>query len=92
MSLIYGSRQQDKLMFYPNYIQYWIKFIRFVYKDYISAYKELLAKGNHSMLYISRIRIIATEDYKALNELSPKYLQDMIDKGDCDYNLHALLP
>ncbi len=46
---------------------------RFVYKEYVSTYKDLLATGNHSMLYISRIRIIATEVYKALNELSPKY-------------------
>ncbi len=47
----------------------------------------MLAKCNHSMLYISRIRIIVTEVYKALNEISPKYLQDMIEKCDCDYNL-----
>ncbi len=60
--------------------------LRFVYKDYVLTYKELLAMGNHSMLYISRIRFIATEVYKALNELSPKYLQDMIEKSDCDYN------
>ncbi len=56
---------------------------------FVSTYKDLLAKGNHSMLYISRIRIIATEVYIALNELSPKYLQDMIEKSACDYNLHA---
>ncbi len=54
--------------------------LRFVYKDYVSTYKELLAKCNHNMLYISRIRIIATEVYKTLNELCPKYLQDMIEK------------
>ncbi len=41
------------------------------------------------MLYISRIRIIATEVYNALNKLSPKHLQDMIEKSDCDYNLRA---
>ncbi len=41
------------------------------------------------MLYIRRIRIIATEIYKELNKLSPKYLQDMIEKSDCDYNLRA---
>ncbi len=63
--------------------------LRFVYKGYVSTYKDLLAKGNHSMLYISRIRVIATEFYKALNELSPKYLQDMIEKSNCDYKLHA---
>ncbi len=61
--------------------------LKFVYKDYVSTYKELLAKGNHSMLYTSRIIIIATKVYKALNELSPKYLQDIIEKTYCDYNL-----
>ncbi len=65
---------------------------RFVYKDYVSTYKDLLIKGNHNMLYISRIRIIATEVYKALHELSPKYLQDMVEKSDCDYNLRASSP
>ncbi len=66
--------------------------LKLIYKDYVSTYKELLAKGNHSMLYISRIRIFATEVYKALNELSPKYLQHIIDKSDCDYNLHTSTP
>ncbi len=27
--------------------------LRFVYRDHVSTYKELLAKGNNSMLYIS---------------------------------------
>ncbi len=45
------------------------------------------------MLYINRIRIIATEDYRALNELSPKYLQDMIEKKPLViYNLRASSP
>ncbi len=66
--------------------------LRFVYKDYVSTYKDLLAEGNHSMLLISRIRIIATEINKALNELSPKYLRDTIEKSDCDYNLRASSP
>ncbi len=44
------------------------------------------------MLYISRITIIATEVYKALNELSAKYLQEMINKSDCDYNQCASSP
>ncbi len=42
--------------------------------------------------YISRVRIIATEVYKALNELSLKYVQDIIEKNYCDYNLQASLP
>ncbi len=44
------------------------------------------------MLYINRIRIIATEVYKALNGLNPKYLQDMTEESDCDYNVCASSP
>ncbi len=39
-----------------------------------------------------KVRIIATEVYKALHELSPQYLQDMVEKSDCDYNLRASSP
>ncbi len=35
---------------------------------------------------------MATEVYKALNQLSPEYLLDMIEKSDCDYNLCASSP
>ncbi len=66
--------------------------LRFVYKGYVSTYKELLDKRNHSMLYISRIRIISTEVYIALNKLSPTYLQDIIEKHYCDYSLSASSP
>ncbi len=66
--------------------------LRVDYKDSVSTYKDLFAKGNHSMLYICRIRIIARVFYKALTELSPKYLRYMIEKRDCDYNLHASSP
>ncbi len=44
------------------------------------------------MLYISRISIIATEVYKTLIQIRNKYWQDMIGKGDCDYNLCASFP
>ncbi len=43
-------------------------------------------------LTINRLRIIPWKVYQTLNEISPKYIQDMIDKGDCDYNLHASPP
>ncbi len=47
---------------------------------------------NHNMLYISRLRFITTYVYKTLNELSSKYLEDMIKNIDSDYNLHASSP
>ncbi len=32
--------------------------LRFVYNDFISSYEELLAKGNHSTLYVTKLRYI----------------------------------
>ncbi len=53
--------------------------------------KMLSATGNNSMLYISRLGFIAAYVYKALHEISPKYLQDMIEnKSDFYYYRRAL--
>ncbi len=52
--------------------------LQFVYNDFISSYEELLAKGNHSTLYITRLRYMATEFDKCMNSLNPTYLQDMV--------------
>ncbi len=43
--------------------------LRFVYEDYESIYDILLKKGNHDMLYIGRLRNMATEIFKALHVL-----------------------
>ncbi len=38
--------------------------LRFIYEDYESTYDILLKKGNHIMLYIGRLRNMATEIFK----------------------------
>ncbi len=52
--------------------------LRFVYNDFKSLYEELLAKRNHSTLYITRLRYMANEFYKCINSLNYTYLQDMV--------------
>ncbi len=47
----------------------------------------MLAKGIHSVLYISRLRIIATYVDEALNVIGLTYLKDILQKGNCNYNL-----
>ena len=63
--------------------------LRFVYSDFTSSYDALLKKGNHQMLYLNRLRNIATEVYKICNGYSPRYLSDLIERKLLPYNVRA---
>ncbi len=54
--------------------------LSFVYEDYESTYDILLKKGNNDMLYIGRLRNMATEIFKALNGSTPIYIRDLLKK------------
>ncbi len=56
-------------------------------EDYESLYDELLLKSKLATLEIQRYRFIATEVYKAVNNLSPIYIQDLFEIKDLVYNL-----
>ena len=61
--------------------------IRFVYNDNCSTYDSLLIKANLLPLSIFRLRFLALEVYKSVNNSNPKYLNDMFTRRDCHYNL-----
>ncbi len=61
--------------------------LRFVYEDYQSTYDILLKKGNHDMLYIGRLRNMATGIFKALHGSTPLYIRDLFEEKDKIYNL-----
>ncbi len=61
--------------------------LRFVYEDYESTYHILLKKGNHDILYIGRLRNMATEIFKALHGSTPIYISDLFEEKDKIYNL-----
>ncbi len=63
------------------------RLIRNVYEDYESSYDELLLKSKLATLEVQRYRFIASEVYKALNNLSPIYIQELFEIKDLVYNL-----
>ena len=52
--------------------------LRWVLNDYSSAYSDILNKSNSSTLYLKRVRIIAQETFKAINNLSPSYTKELL--------------
>ena len=71
--------------------------LRFVHNDYTSTYQEILSKSNSDTLYLKRVRIIAQETYKAINNLSPKYTKELIQFRQTRYptrnpNLDVYIP
>ncbi len=48
-------------------------------------------KGNHDMLYIGRLRNMATEIFKALHDSTPIYIRDLFEEKDKIYNLHSTI-
>ena len=63
--------------------------LRFVFNEYNATYEELLAKAKMPTLSVSRIRSIALETYKALNNSSPSYICDLFKSSvqSHSYNL-----
>ena len=61
--------------------------LRFVYDDFKSTYEELLNKANIPLLHIKRIRTMAVETFRILNDMSPPVLSDLVRIRDCSsYN------
>ncbi len=49
----------------------------FIYRKFESDYQSLLNLAVRSSLYMDRLRTIVTEVYKAINGMSPEYLQNV---------------
>ena len=52
--------------------------LRFIYNDHTTDYTELMEKNGESTLYLKRVRTMAHEVYKAINDISPKYSKEML--------------
>ena len=61
--------------------------LRFTFNDFTSSYEQLLENSNEPSLSISRIRLLAIEVYKCVNELAPSYLCELFEKHDIPYEL-----
>ena len=60
--------------------------LRFVFDDYTSEYKDLFSRNGISTLYLKRVRIMAQEVYKAINNQSPKYTKELLKERNTRYS------
>ena len=60
--------------------------LRFINNDYSSTLGELLNLSNTQPLHVRRIKQMACEVYKIVNNLSPKYIQDLVTVKNSPYN------
>ncbi len=61
--------------------------LRFLYNDKVSSYDCLLEKCKGSTLHLRRIKTIALEVFKSLNDLNPPFMKEMFDMKQVPYNL-----
>ena len=59
---------------------------RIVFNDYVSSYESLLNKVRLPTLHMSRLRCIATETYKCINNMTPEYLKDLVEVKQSNYS------
>ena len=61
--------------------------LRIVYKDYVSTFAQLLEKGSSVSIHIRNLHILATEIFKARNNLSPPVVQNIFRTIELAYSL-----
>ena len=61
--------------------------LRFVYRDTTSTYEEILKRGHFLPLSIYRLKFLAIEVYKCINNSNPTYLSDLFVHKNVDYEL-----
>ena len=70
--------------------------LRFIYNDFQSSTEALLSMSNTTPLHIKRMKLMAGEVYKIVNNISPQYVSDLINIKISQYHfrneLQADLP
>ena len=61
--------------------------LRFVYRDTTSTYEEILKRGDFLPLSIYRLKFLAIEVYRCINNLNPTNLSDLFVHKNVDYEL-----
>ena len=60
--------------------------LRFIFRDYDSSYESLLIKSQSPSFMVRRLREIALEAFKILNNLYPVYLNDLLTFKNLPYS------
>ena len=70
---VFGFRQEDYHSNTKKIEKIQERALRFIYSEYSSSYESLLIKFQLPSLKVRRLRTIALESLKILNNLSPAY-------------------
>ena len=62
------------------------KALRFICNDFTSNMETLLVLNNAVHLHIGRMKLIASEVFKILHNLSPSYIQDLVKEKVSHYD------
>ena len=60
--------------------------LRFICDDFESHLQDLLQKNGVSLLHISRMKLMAKEVFKIVNNIAPSYLHDLISVKPSNYD------
>ena len=58
--------------------------LRFMYDDYSSSYEQLLTLANKPTLEVRKLRLLAIEIFKTINDLNPIYMKDIFSLNTRD--------
>ena len=61
--------------------------LRIFYKDYVSTFPQLLEKDSLVSIHIRNLQVLATEIFKARNNLSPPIVQNIFRTTEPAYSL-----
>ena len=63
--------------------------LRIVYKDYVSTFAQLFEKDSSVSFHIRNLQVLATEIFKARNNLSPPIVQNIFRTTEPVYSLRS---
>jgi hypothetical protein len=61
--------------------------LRFLFNNKVSSNEFLLEKCKSTTLHLKRMKIIALEVFKSLNDLNPKFMNEMFNRKEMPYDL-----
>ena len=63
--------------------------LRFINNDVTSSLPDLLKQTNTQPLHVRRMKLMACEVFKIVNDLSPKYINDLVNIKNSSYNFRS---
>ncbi len=66
--------------------------LHYVFSDFNDTYCNLLQRASKSILYLLRLRILAIELFKVLNDMSLLYMKNLFIKKCIAYELRDFIP